>query len=161
MAAQQAASLARDKTVRVVSSKSLPQGISAMLEYLNISEEVDDIEEAAHAMTDALDYVTGCEVTIATRDVELDGVSVRQGQYIGLVDGQLVAAGDDLTALVRDTLLKAGADERERITLYYGDQINESQAQAMNESLAAEFKRQEFEVMQGGQPLYPYIISVE
>jgi uncharacterized protein len=160
MAAQQAASLARDKTVRVVPSKSLPQGISAMLEYTNISHS-GDIDEVATAMTGALDYVTACEVTIAIRDAELDGVNVRQGQYIGLVDGQLVAAEDELTTLVCDTLREAGADERERITLYYGEDVTESQAQTMVAYLAAEFESQEFEVMPGDQPLYPYIISVE
>ncbi len=160
MAAQQAASLARDKTVRVVASKSLPQGISAMLEYTNIAHS-GDIDEVAAAMTEALDYVTACEVTTATRNVELDGVNIQQGQYIGLVNGQIVAADDDLMKLVHDTLREAGADERERITLYYGDDISASQAQAMSSHLAATFKRQEFEVMQGGQPLYPYIISVE
>lgn len=160
MAAQQAASLARDKTVRVVASKSLPQGISAMLEYTNIAHS-GDIDEVINAMAEALEYVTACEVTIATRDAELDGVNIRQGQYIGLVDGQLAAAGDDLTLLVRNTLRQAGADERERITLYYGEDVNETEAQAMSAELAAEFKHQEFEVMQGDQPLYPYIISVE
>jgi len=161
MAAQQAASLARDKTVRVVPSKSLPQGISAMLEYLNITDDVHDIDDVTKAMTDALDYVMGCEVTIATRDVELDGVDVKQGQYIGLVDGQLVVSDDDLTALVDELLREAGAVERERITLYYGSDVSEAQAQAMRMHLAAEFKRQEFEVVRGDQPLYPYIISVE
>lgn len=160
MAAQQAASLARDKSVLVVPSKSLPQGISAMLEYTNVAHS-GVVDEVADAMTDALDYVIACEVTTATRDAEFDGVHVRQGQYIGLVDGKLVAAGDDVTTLVLDTLRKAGADERERITLYYGDTIDEAQAQAMRTHLASVFKNQEFEVVWGDQPLYPYIISVE
>jgi dihydroxyacetone kinase-like predicted kinase len=66
-----------------------------------------------------------------------------------------------VTTLVLDTLRKAGADERERITLYYGDTIDEAQAQAMRTHLASVFKNQEFEVVWGDQPLYPYIISVE
>lgn len=160
MAAQQAASLARDREVRVVPSKSLPQGISAMLEYLNLAD-AEDVDEMARSMTEALGYVKGCEITIATRNVELDGVNVRQGEYIGLVDGQLVVANDDLPTVICDSLREAGADERERITLYYGEDVNESQAQAMVAYLSGKFEGQEFEVMQGGQPLYPYIISVE
>jgi DAK2 domain fusion protein YloV len=160
LAAEQAASLARDKDVRVVPSKSLPQGISAMLEYTNVVH-LEDIEEIATVMTDALEFVTGCEVTIANRDAEFDGVRVREGQYIGLVDGQLVSAGDDLVALIQDVLRKAGADERERITLYYGDGVKEAQAQAIVDKLSAEYLKQQFEIVRGSQPLYPYIISVE
>jgi dihydroxyacetone kinase-like predicted kinase len=152
--------LARDKDVRVVPSRSLPQGISAMLEYTNVAHLMD-IDEIATAMTEALEYVTGCEVTIANRDAEFDGISVHEGQYIGLVDGQLVAAEDDLTALIQDVLRKAGADERERITLYYGHGVKETQAQAMVDKLSAGYKKQEFEIVRGDQPLYPYIISVE
>lgn len=160
MAAQQAASLARDKDVRVVPSRSLPQGISAMLEYTNISHS-GELDAVVDAMNEALDYVTGCEITVATRDAEFDGLYVRQGQHIGLLDGKLVSAADSLKEAVIDLLRQAGAERRERITLYYGEGLKAADARALADWLSVHFPNQEFEVLRGDQPLYPYIISVE
>jgi dihydroxyacetone kinase-like predicted kinase len=100
-------------------------------------------------------------VTRAVRDAALDGVLAREGQYIGLIDDKLAAVGDTVEAVIRDMLRKAGADKHELITLYYGDEISEADAQSLTESLSADFADQEFQVVNGGQPLYPYIISVE
>jgi DAK2 domain fusion protein YloV len=160
MAAQQAAALARDKAVRVVPSFTMPQGISAMVAYSSATAATD-IDVLARSMTSALEFVTSCEVTIATRDVEFDGLTVRRGQYIGLLNGSLAAANDDLADLVRDLLVCAGAAERELVTLYYGDGLTRSRVETLVEQLAAEFSDQDFEIVQGDQPLYPYIISLE
>lgn len=160
LAAQQAASLARDKTVKVVGSRTIPQGISALLAYTNVSH-LDDLEEVSAEMEEALHYVISAEVTTATRDVELDGVTVRQGQYIGLVDGALVAASDELTQVMIEVLQRAGAGDHELITLYYGDNLREPQVQRIVSELSEAFPDQEFEIVRGDQPLYPFIISVE
>jgi len=160
MAAQQAAALAKGRSVRVVPSLTLPQGISAMVAYSNVSSAAD-LDSAVRTMTEALEFVTSCEVTTATRDVEFDGLVVRRGQYIGLLNGTLAAAGDDLTALVLDLLRQAGAGERELITLYYGDGLSRDSAETLVEHLTAHFSAQDFEIVQGDQPLYPYIISLE
>jgi len=160
MAAQQAAALAKGRSVRVVPSLTLPQGISAMVAYSNVSSAAD-LDSAVRTMTEALEFVTSCEVTTATRDVEFDGLVVRRGQYIGLLNGTLAAAGDDLTALVFDLLRQAGAGERELITLYYGDGLSRDSAETLVEHLTAHFSAQDFEIVQGDQPLYPYIISLE
>lgn len=160
MAAQQAATLARDKEVRVVPTRTLPQGISAMIGYANAVES-DNIEAIMAAMTEALGFVTSGEVTTATRDVEIDGVAVRTGQYIGLLDGDLVVAGHELVDVMRDLLTQAVDDDSEIITLYYGDSFDEAQARAVVDSLEDQFEDQEFEILRGDQPLYPFIISVE
>lgn len=160
LAAQQAASLARDKQVVVVPSRTTPQGISAMLAYTNVAQS-GDLSEAVEAMTEALGFVTSCEVTTATRDVEIDGVEVREGQYIGLLDGALVTASDDLSACLEDLLDKADANDHELITLYYGVDVRETEAQAMIEKLSTQFPKPSFEIVRGDQPLYPYLISVE
>ncbi len=160
MAAQQAASLVTDKEVRVVGSRTVPQGISALLAYTNIahSGEIDDV---LAEMNTALANVLSLEVTTATRNVEMDTVNVRRGQYIGLVDGALVAAGDEMNDVVADALRKAGADDYELITLYYGDGLREGQVNTLVNTLSEAFPAQEFEVVRGDQPLYPYIISIE
>jgi dihydroxyacetone kinase-like predicted kinase len=160
LAAQQAAALARDKEVRVVASRTVPQGISALLAYINVAH-LDDINEVADAMTEALGHVISAEVTTATRDVEMDNLDVQQGQYIGLLDGSLVAAGELLEDVLRQLLVKARADTHELITLYYGDNLREPQVRDIVDALQPEFPGQEFEIVRGDQPLYPFIISVE
>lgn len=159
LAAQQAAETAH-KNVSVVNTKTLPQGISAMFEYSNFMPD-DPFSEIVDAMSDSVAHVRTCEITRATRSVELEGVSVRQGQWIGLLDDVLVVAGDDMTTLARELLEKAGTDAHERVTLYYGDDADEAQANALRDSLKQTFSEQSFEVVRGGQALYPYIISVE
>lgn len=160
LAAQQAATLARDKDVRVVPTRTLPQGIGAMLAYANIAQS-DDLDAVMAAMDAGRALVTSGEITTATRDADIDGLKVRAGQFIGLLDGNLVVAGDTLDVVLHDLLKLAAHDESELVTLYYGESLNEEAVQALVEAVADEFEDHEFEVLQGGQPLYPLIISVE
>jgi DAK2 domain fusion protein YloV len=160
LAAEQAASLAQDKQVRVVPSRTIPQGISAMIAYHNLPD-ARELSTVVEAMKAALNAVLSCEVTRATRNAEIGDVVVREGQYIGLLNGDLVVAGYDMVDLVRDLLRKAGAGEHELVTVYYGDGIHTTQAQALMDVLAVDFPHLEFEIVDGGQPLYPYLISIE
>jgi DAK2 domain fusion protein YloV len=160
LAAEQAASLAQDKQVRVVPSRTIPQGISAMIAYHNLLDG-RELNTVVDAMKAALTAVVSCEVTRATRSAEIGDVVVREGQYIGLVNGELVVAGYDMVDLVRDLLRKAGAGEHEIVTVYYGDGVHATQAQALVDVLAVDFPNLEFELVNGGQPLYPYLISIE
>jgi dihydroxyacetone kinase-like predicted kinase len=112
-------------------------------------------------MTAMLASVRTCEITTATRSVDLEGVNVRQGQWIGLLDDVLVVAGDDITTLALNLLEKAEADKYERITLYYGAQSDAASAATLADHLKSRFTEQDFEVVSGGQALYPYIVSVE
>lgn len=160
MAARQAAALAQDKHVRVVPSRTIPQGISAMLIYVNEREMLGH-EALAQAMNEAMPGVISCEVTTATRAASLNGVTVRAGQLIGLINDVLAVAGDEMAAVVRELLRKAGADKRELITLYYGRDVTQADAESLVETLRQEYSGQEFELVDGGQPLYPYILGVE
>lgn len=161
MAARQAAALARDKQVRVVPSRSLQQGIAAMFAYSNTRETGATLDEITQEMTTALSNVVSCDVTNATRSVEFDGVNVEEGHFIGMLDGTLVVTGDELFEVVGQLLSKAKAHEKELVTIYYGGEQDATQAQALVDYLVSDFGSQEFEIVPGGQPLYPYIISLE
>lgn len=157
MAAQQAAAMITDKRIRVVPSRTVQQGIATMFAY-QPSDALDDVEAA---MTEALASIISCDVTRATRDAEIDGIAVRTGQIIGLINGKLVVAGENYADVVRRLLVQGANDRHELITIYYGDDITDADAHYLVETLAPEFAQFEFEVVPGGQPLYPYLISIE
>ncbi len=160
LAAKQASGLVADKQVKVVSSRTVPQGVAAMIEYGNERESLG-LDELTEAMNNALKNVITCEITTATRSVSLEGVSAIEGQYIGLIDDKLSVAGETLSDVAEAMLHKADADKRDLITLYYGDVVTEADAQAFADELSAQFTKPEFQIVNGGQPLYPYIIGVE
>lgn len=160
LAARQAADLVTQKQVRVVPSRSIPQGVAAMLEYANEQGNYD-LDGLTDQMIEALRQVLTGEVTRATRSATIDDVAVQDGQLIGILDDKLVTTGDSVEAVIRDLLRQAGADKRELVTLYYGDTSHQEEADALVDALAAEFDGLEFQTVSGGQPLYPYIISIE
>jgi hypothetical protein len=156
LAARQAAALSA-KHVVVVPSRTVPQGIAAMYRWL----PEGDLESVGAAMERALAEVESGEVTTATRNVELNGVGVKEGQIIGLHNGQLVVAGDDLQDVVLRLLGWMGAGEREIITLYHGAEVTAGQAEQMAEVIGAAFSSLEVQMHHGGQPYYHYILSVD
>lgn len=160
MAARQAADLTEDKAVVVVPSKTVQQGITALLAYMDMAE-TGDLEEVYNAMTEYIATVTSGEITTATRTVTINDVQVTDGDYIGLVNGKLIAADGDLLTIMQAILNKAAAHEHELATLYYGDSLTEDDALAMVDDLEGHYGDLEFEVLYGGQPLYPYLISIE
>jgi len=163
MAAQQAAKIAAvnmDKQVEVVATRTLPQGIAAMMSYMNAAD-ANDLETIAENMREAMHDVITVEITEATRSVTLDGVNIAEGQVIGIADGKLVEAGDDQTEVVIGTLKRTMSPASELVTLYYGSQESAESATALCEVLADAFEDVEFEAVPGGQPLYPYLISIE
>ena len=111
-------------------------------------------------MEAAQEVITG-EVTWATRDVALNGIKVREGDAIGLLDGELVVDANSFEEVVRWLLAEADLDGRELVTLYYGEQVTEAEAQELRDQLMEDYPDLEFEVLEGGQPHYPYIISIE
>lgn len=157
MAAQQAQALAEGKTVAVVPSKSVPQGISALLAI----NPHADLARNTQLMTAALSHVQTGEVTTAVQDAHFDGIEVRAGDTIGLLNDRLTAKGADSDAVVEELLKQMNAAELEIITLYYGQPVTEKQAQALQARLRQLFPDQECEVINGGQPFYHYIISAE
>ncbi len=156
LAARQAAELA-DRPVYVVPTTSLPQGIAALMAF-NFSA---DVEANVKSMTRAIEHVISGEVTQAVRATHLDGVEVRQGDIIGLLDGRLVAAGSDHLAVIRDMLARVDLGRHELCTLYYGADVSAAEAEALAQALRDAFPSLEFEVVEGGQPHYHYIFSVE
>jgi fatty acid kinase len=155
-----AANQARDVTVKkvaVVPSRTVPQGLAAMLS-LQPDGEVDSV---ADKMTGALSTVKTGEITIATRTVEIDGVSVKDGQVIALLDGKLVVSAGSVEAGCLGLLEKADAAGHEIITLFYGRDLQRAEANRIADKVRAKYPKQEVEVQEGGQPHYHFIISVE
>ncbi len=157
LAAEQAARLATDQEVIVIPTRTMPQGISALLPY----EPQGDFETVAEEMRAAKDDITTGEVTTATRSVELNGVSVQEGQIIGLIDGALAVAGNNIGQVLKDLIAQMCADDCELITLYYGANVQADEAQALLEELSALYPEPEFELVYGGQAHYHYIVGAE
>lgn len=156
MTAQQAQSLS-SKSVAVVPSKTVPQGISALL-ALNPHA---DLAHNAETMTAALSNVETGEVTMAVQDAHFDGIRVKAGDIIGLHNDALTATGPTPEDVVRQLLAQMQAGNLEIITLYYGEPVTSGQAEALRQELHAQYPDQEIEVVDGGQPFYHYIISAE
>jgi DAK2 domain fusion protein YloV len=156
MAARQAAEMSA-KQVHVLPSKTLPQGIAAKLSF----NYQAGLEENLRAMTAALRRVRTAEITTAVRDAVIDGVQVRAGQTIGLLDGDLVTAADSRAQVIDDLLARIGLDKHEIVTIYFGRAVDRSDAEALAARIGERFTDVEVEVQAGGQPLYDYIISAE
>ncbi len=155
--AAQAAAEVTVKQTRIVPSRTVPQGLAAMLSY----DPDGDLDEVAAAMEEAMaDVVTG-EITRATRTVEIDGVQVREGQYIALVDGKLLLGGDDLEEVLLDLLERADVEDRELVTMFYGEALSKTQANRLGDAVRERFPHLEVELQEGGQPHYFLILSIE
>jgi uncharacterized protein len=157
LAAEQAARLATNQEVVVIPTRSMPQGISALLPY----DAKGDFEDITEAMREAKDDIITGEVTTATRSVELNGVRVTEGQIIGLMDGALAVAGDDVGQVLKDLLAEMCSGECELITLYYGNNVSETDARRIMDEVSALYPDQEFELVLGGQAHYHFIVSAE
>jgi hypothetical protein len=158
LAAQQAASLS-SKHVRVVPSRSVPQGIAAQLRLA--PDGVGDLETVSADMEQALAGIETGEVTTASRTVEINGVAVNEGDIIGLHNGVLAASGKAVAEVVLRLLEIMSAGERELITLYSGGEVTAEAAERMVAAVQAAYPRAAVETHAGGQPYYHYILSVE
>jgi DAK2 domain fusion protein YloV len=155
--AAQAAVQLTVKHVTVIPSRSVPQGMAAMMRLIatgNVDEIVTDMNEAMN------DVETG-EISTATRSVEIDGVNVKEGQIISLLNGKLVLASDNLKDATLGLLKKAHADHFELITLFYGAEVSRMEVDVIADSIRKKFPKQEIEVQDGGQPQDQFIISIE
>lgn len=157
MAAEQAVHLSEEKKIVVIPTKTIPQGISAML-----AADLDSEEESAlaTAMTDAAAQVRSGQVTYAARDSEFDGKKIKKGEYLSLCEGKLCASGREtsvLKKLVRDMV----SEDSAFATVIFGEGVSEEQAAEVEALLRKENKDMEISVIDGGQPVYYYILSVE
>jgi DAK2 domain fusion protein YloV len=155
--AAQAASSVTVKKVSVIPSTSVPQGLSAMLRFSPES----DYNELVQEMTEGLkDVVTG-EITIATRTVEISGVHVQKGEVIALQNGKLVYSASSIEEALLGLLAKANAAEHERITLFYGADLNQKEVNRLADKIRSAYPSHELELHEGGQPHYQFIIAIE
>ena len=156
MAANQAKALSA-KEVTVIPTKTVPQGISAVLNF-NPEADPDDNEMS---MKEAITFVRTGQVTYAVRDTQMNGLSIQKGAMIGLADKDILAAGQDVTQVSLELVRKMISDEDEILTIYYGEQVKESVAGDLEEKLTELYPSLEIEVYYGGQPLYYFIFSLE
>jgi dihydroxyacetone kinase-like predicted kinase len=155
-----AANQAKDVTVKqvaVVASKTIPQGLAAMLSL----QPDGELASVADKMSKALANVVTGEITIATRSVEIDDVKVESGQVIALLDGKLVASASSVEEGCLAFLEKATAEEHELVTLFYGENMTHAEANRVADTIKKKYSNLEVEVQEGGQPHYQFIISVE
>ncbi len=156
MAAEQAANLS-DKRVRVLPTRNMPQGIAAMLAF----DPDGEFEPVLAEMQTRMAEVHTGELTNATRTVTLDGIAVREGQFIGLHDGTLACATETLAGCALQLLQKMGAAEFDLLTLYHGAAIGPVEAAALRTEIADIYPQLQTEIYSGGQPHYHYILSLE
>ena len=157
MAAEQAVHLSEEKKVIVVPTKTIPQGISAMLA---VDPEAEQDSELALAMLDATKPVRSGQVTYAARDSEFDGKKIKQGEYLSLCEGKLCANGKE-TSVIKKLAREMVSDDSAFATVIFGEGVTEEQAAEVENLLHKENKEMEINVIDGGQPVYYYIISVE
>ncbi len=156
LAAEQAGELSW-KEIVVIPSKSIPQGISALL-TINPQE---DFETTARKMLEARSSVRTGEITTAVRDTVYKELVVKKGDLIGLAEGDLIKTGNDISEVLEDLLKNIIEGEGRLVTLYSGETLDISQAEELAEKMGLKFGAQDFEVQYGGQPVYDLIISVE
>lgn len=156
MAAKQAAEVS-DIPVGVVPTKTISQGLTAMLSF----DPVASVDENVEAMSDELDTVVSGEVTQATRDTEIDNVEIHKDDYLGIVDGSIKVDNADLIKTTTEMIEKMLDDDSEIITIMYGRDASEDEAQQVVEALEANHDDLEFEIHDGGQPVYYFLVSVE
>lgn len=159
MAAEQAVRLTNDREVRVLQTKTIPQGISAMLMF----DEEASADDNMMAMTQAAENVSTAQVTFAARDSEVEGVPVKQGEIMGLCNGKIRFVGTDKVDIAYKSAVKIfKRNQSSIITLIYGSDASEEEAQELKSRLENKFGDDvEISVVDGGQPIYYFIISVE
>ncbi len=157
LAANQAKQLTSDKNIIVIPTKTVPQGITAIINYVpDIS-----VEENEAVMKEEVQHVATGQVTYAVRDTMIDDKEIHQGDFMGIGDKGILSVGTDLQDVAFHMIQKMMSDEYELISIYYGDIIQEDQAQKLADMVLAEFGSCDVELQFGGQPIYSYIVSAE
>ena len=157
MAAQQCIGLT-EKTVVVIPTASIPQGVSAMMA---VDPDMSDADAIAKAMTDAAQCVSTAQITYAARNSDFDGFNIHEGDYLALLDGKLLGTDRDVSALLDGLSDEAASREAEFITVFYGEDVNEEDAHKACDAFTRKCPDAEVNLICGGQPVYYYIISIE
>lgn len=157
MAANQARELTKDKKIIVIPTKTVPQGITAIISFVpELSPEENEsmlLEEIGHVKTG--------QVTYAVRDTSINGKEIHQGDYMGIGDEGIVAVGTDLLKTVLDTVEEMTDEDTELLSIYYGEDIAKEDADSLREKVETRYPDLDIELQDGGQPVYYYLISAE
>ena len=157
LAANQARSLVKDKDVIVIPTKTVPQGITAVISYMP-DADVDTNEET---MLEEITNVKTGQVTYAVRDTHIDDKEIHEGDIMGIGDAGILSVGQSVEATAKEMLAKMTDEDSEMISLYYGEDIREEDAERFGQEIAELYPDVDVDVHSGGQPIYYYVISVE
>ena len=157
LAANQARDLTEDKNIVVIPTKTIPQGITAMISY--VPEK--SVEENTEEMTEAMGNVKTGQVTYAVRDTRIDEMDIHQGDIMGIGDKGILAVGQDIQDVAVEMAGKMTDEDSELISIYYGAEVEEADAEEVSSRLEELYPDYDIEINYGGQPIYYYVISVE
>ena len=157
LAAEQAKSLVEDKKIFVVPSKTVPQGIAALINFLPDLSPEENLEN----MTSEMGRIHTGQITYAVRNTNIDGMEIHEGDIMGIGDSGMLAVGQNVNETVLETLKRMVEDESELISVYFGEDVTEEDAEALVEKVQTAFPNCEVELNDGGQPIYYYLLSVE
>ena len=157
LAANQAESLVEDKNLIVIPSKTIPQGISAMIGFIEDSTP----DENKESMIDSMAYVKTGEVTYAVRDTVIDDKKIKEGNIMGIGDEGMLAVGEDIADTTVEMIKEMQDEDSEIVSIYFGENVTSEDADALSEKISEVLPDLEVEIYPGGQPVYYYIVSVE
>ena len=156
LAANQASKIS-DKNVIVLPTKTIPQGITSLLEF---NEELD-VEDNINNMTEAFSRMKTSQVTFSVRDTTLDGIDIKKGDILGINDDKLTSVGINIADVTLDLIEKTLDEDSELITIFYGNEIEEAEGKKIIDTLKDKHDDLDIELIYGGQPIYYYLIAVE
>ncbi|MCR5793088.1 MAG: DAK2 domain-containing protein [Lachnospiraceae bacterium] len=157
LAAQQAKSLVEDKEIVVVPSKTIPQGIAAIINFMPDRSAEENLE----CMIEEMKNVKSGEVTYAVRDTSIDGKEIKSGNIMGINDDGIQAVGEEVEATTLELLDSMISEDSELISVYYGEDVSEETATGLGQLIEEKYPDVEVELYSGGQPIYYYLLSVE
>ena len=157
LAANQAQSIVKDKNVHVIPSKTIPQGITALINF----DEFNNAEHNIEVMTHEMKNVKTGQVTYAVRDTSMDGKEIKQNDIMGIGDKTILSVGQDIEAVTLDMLSQLIDEDSELVSVYYGEDMTQEQADALADKISENYPDLDLEIHSGGQPIYYYIVSVE
>ncbi len=157
LAAEQAKHLTEDKNIFVIPSKTVPQGITAVINFVYDKTP----EENAERMTEEMKKVKSGQVTYAVRDTSIDGKEIKQGNIMGIGDKSILSVGDEIRETTLELIKCLANDDSELISLYYGEEISQEEADGLADEVMESYPDLDVEVHYGGQPIYYYVLSVE
>lgn len=157
LAAEQAMHLTKDKEIVVIPSKTVPQGITAMINYMPDKSS----EENKKRMTDEMQNVKTGQVTYAVRDTSMDGKEIKTGDIMGIGDKTIMSVGSDIAEVTFELVESMISEDSELVSLYFGEEVTEEAAQEIADRISAKYDSVDVEVHSGGQPIYYYVVSIE